>query len=169
MLEERQPAAEIQIARMRCCGEIHGLSRSDAPSLVRGEIQSSTEGGYCLLSESGYVKSEWTFYCVVHPTEAHSADPRRTEPRLGHKDLCKFLLPAITATLFSVSATAQTSAFGPAPFAPNSETTDSFKLAPRFDVTNLPPGMFGTDSGGSAAQQGEQSEGVVKAVGEAHA
>jgi membrane-associated phospholipid phosphatase len=81
---------------------------------------------------------------------------------LGHKDLCKFLLPAVTATLFSVSATAQTSVFGPAPFAPNSETTDSFKLAPRFDVTNLPPGMFGTDGGGSAAQQGEQSEGVVK-------
>jgi len=81
---------------------------------------------------------------------------------LEHKEICKFLLPAVTAAIFSVSATAQTAVFGPAPFASTSETSESFTFAPRFDVANLRAGTFGADGAGSAAQPGEQSEGVVK-------
>lgn len=88
--------------------------------------------------------------------------PRRTELSLRNKEITNFLLPAVTAAIFSVSASAQTALFGPRPFASPAESSDSFMFAPRFDAAKLRAGIFDEDGGGSAAQQGGQSEGTVK-------
>jgi hypothetical protein len=88
---------------------------------------------------------------------------------LEQKEICKFLLPAMTAALFSISAAAQTNVFGPAPFAAtplesSNDATEDFMIASRFDVATLRSGMFdaNADAGAPSVETGEGSEGVVK-------
>ncbi len=80
---------------------------------------------------------------------------------MDRSDIRKFFLPALTAALFSVSATCQTTVFGPESPPSATETTESFRLAPRFDVANFRPGTFDDDADASDAEQNSDQHGGI--------
>ena len=90
---------------------------------------------------------------------------RRAESRLDNrsKTICKVLLPAITAAVFSTGSYCQLSATGPAVSLPEAPTTVA--AMPSFNVSSFRGGAFDEDaasSGGAAVQpHSEQHGGLV--------